>query len=333
MANTNPKVSIIIPVYNGSNYLKDAIDSALVQTYKNIEIIVVNDGSTDEGEAEKIALSYGDRITYISKENGGVSTALNAGINVMTGDYFSWLSHDDMYYPDKIEKQVNIINKNTELKVLFCNTEIISANGTVLKSVNVKGIEKLRGGICFFETWIYACSLLVHKSCFDVVGLFNENNRTTQDVEFTLLLLFHFEVWHLQEILTKRRDHIESGFYIQRELNIQEREVILKNLLDKYGISFFIPELSDKSQDIDVAKAYHRLGDCTVHSRKVSTGIAFSRYCYNKSFKLWTSLFNYSLYKLIVGSYLTRLYLFSINKIKIFVMHRFSQSYNHHRGT
>jgi glycosyltransferase involved in cell wall biosynthesis len=314
------KISIIIPVYNGANYLRDAIDSALAQTYKNIEIIVVNDGSTDEGKTERIALSYGDRITYISKENGGVSTALNVGIKVMTGDYFSWLSHDDVYYPDKIERQVNFINKNTETKVLFCNTEIISGDGRILKSVNVKGVEKLRGGICFFETWIYACSILIHKSCFDVIGLFNENNRTTQDVEFTLLLLFHFDVWHLQEILTKRRDHIESDFYTHGELNIQERELLLRSLLDKYGIPFFIPELANKSLDIDFAKAYHRLGDGTVHARKVSNGIAFSTYCYNKSFKLWPSLFNHSLYKLIVGSYLTRLYLFSINKIKMFII-------------
>jgi glycosyltransferase involved in cell wall biosynthesis len=321
VADINPKVSIIIPVYNGSNYLKDAIDSALAQTYKNIEIIVINDGSTDKGKTESIALSYGDRITYLIKENGGVSAALNAGIKVMTGDYFSWLSHDDMYYPEKIEKQVAFINENPETQVLFCNTEIVSAHGIILKSINIGGVRKLRGGICFFETWIYACSLLVHKSCFNVIGLFNESNRTTQDVEFTLLLLFHFDVWHVPEILTKRRDHIRSGFYIQREINIREREILLKSLLDKYGIVFFIPELSDRRQVIDIAKAYHRLGDCTVHSRRVSNGIIFSKYCYTKSFKLWPSMFNCSLYKIIVGSYFTRLYLFSINKMESFILH------------
>ena len=65
-----PLISIIIPVYNGSNYLRDAINSALAQTYTNIEIIVVNDGSNDNGETEKIALSYGEKIRYFSKENG-----------------------------------------------------------------------------------------------------------------------------------------------------------------------------------------------------------------------------------------------------------------------
>ncbi|QQS65316.1 glycosyltransferase family 2 protein [Candidatus Saccharibacteria bacterium] len=104
-----PKVSIIIPVYNGSNFLKEAIDSALAQTYKNLEIIVVNDGSADQGKTEKIAMSYGSKIRYYKKVNGGVSTALNLGIKKMTGDYFSWLSHDDIYYPKKIENQVRFV--------------------------------------------------------------------------------------------------------------------------------------------------------------------------------------------------------------------------------
>ena len=83
----NPLVSIIIPVYNGSNYVKEAIDSALAQTYKNIEVIVVNDGSTDN--TEKIVKSYGDKIRYFYKENGGVASALNLAIENSKGEYIS----------------------------------------------------------------------------------------------------------------------------------------------------------------------------------------------------------------------------------------------------
>ena len=82
-----PLVSIVIPVYNGSNFLRDAIDSALAQTYPRVEVIVVNDGSTDGGATEAIAKSYGSRIRYFAKENGRVASAVNYGIANMNGDY------------------------------------------------------------------------------------------------------------------------------------------------------------------------------------------------------------------------------------------------------
>lgn len=104
MKKYNPLVSIVIPVYNGANYMREAIDSAINQTYDNIEIIVVNDGSTDNGETERIALSYGDKIKYYKKENGGCASALNYGISKMQGEWFSWLSHDDVYYPEKYSR-------------------------------------------------------------------------------------------------------------------------------------------------------------------------------------------------------------------------------------
>jgi len=139
----NPKISIVIPAYNAANYLSEAIDSALAQTYPNVEIIVVNDGSRDDGETEKIALSYGDQIRYFHKENGGSSSALNVGIANMTGEWFSWLSHDDLYTPEKLEKQVAYMNSldidEAELSkhVFFSASELIDANGKVIRSVRL----------------------------------------------------------------------------------------------------------------------------------------------------------------------------------------------------
>ena len=113
----NPLVSIIIPVFNGSNYLEDAIQSCLNQYYKNIEILVINDGSDDDHATEQIAAKYKDKIRYFYKENGGCGSALNLGIQEMKGEYFSWLSHDDLYSPNKINSQIEVlsglVNKNT----------------------------------------------------------------------------------------------------------------------------------------------------------------------------------------------------------------------------
>ena len=140
----NPKISIIIPVYNGSNYMKEAIDSAINQTYKNYEIIVVNDGSNDNGETEKIALEYGNKIKYYHKKNGGVSSALNYGIEKMTGEYFSWLSHDDVYTNDKIQNQINALNKYSfqNKYIVCCKTKQIDKNSKELKEIKNKKVIK-----------------------------------------------------------------------------------------------------------------------------------------------------------------------------------------------
>ena len=140
-----PLVSIVIPVYNGSNYMREAIDSALAQSYERVEVIVVNDGSTDD--TEQIALSYGERIRYFRKENGGVSSALNLGIKEMKGEYFSWLSHDDLYTPDKIEVQIDALRGLEEKNALvLCKAEFINKNsGADTKAKACEGASLWRG--------------------------------------------------------------------------------------------------------------------------------------------------------------------------------------------
>lgn len=183
-----PKVSIIIPVFNGSNYMKEAIDSALSQTYKNLEILVINDGSTDDGKTESIAKEYGERIRYIAKENGGVSTALNVGIKNMRGEYFSWLSHDDVYTPDKIEKSIKALSEMKNKKTIVgCQSIHIGEDSRVLKGQKKKKAETQ---LCTWDDALMklqkqgtmnGCSLLIHKDILVESGLFDETLRFNQD--------------------------------------------------------------------------------------------------------------------------------------------------------
>lgn len=189
-----PKVSIIIPVYNGSNYLKEAIDSALAQTYSNIEVIVVNDGSLDDGATEKIALSYGHKIRYLKKENGGTASALNMGIKNMEGEYFSWLSHDDVYYPDKIKKEVEVILESGDLtKIVQCEYDFYdmrSRTYTPTDFYKVYSVEQLTNSVfSLLQLQIHACGALIHRTHFEKVGLFDESLRYTQDIEMWFRLL------------------------------------------------------------------------------------------------------------------------------------------------
>lgn len=114
-----PLVSVIIPTYNDSATLREAIDSALNQTYPAIEVIVLDDGSDDGGRTKQLAAEYGDRIVFHSEKNHGVAYARNTGIDLAKGKYLAFLDADDLFYPDKIEKQVRFMQQKS---LYFCHS-------------------------------------------------------------------------------------------------------------------------------------------------------------------------------------------------------------------
>lgn len=203
------KVSIVIPVYNGSNYVSKAIDSALAQTYKNIEIIVVNDGSNDGGKTAKICKKYGKKIIYYEKKNGGVSSALNLAISKMSGDYFSWLSHDDIYLPDKIKKQVEEISKYDEKTIVYSNFDLINELGQVTLHVyrdHDSAVSKPAYAV--LHGYISGITLLIPRKAFDVAGFFNEEHRCVQDYELWFdMIMKGYNFVHMIDILAQSRVH------------------------------------------------------------------------------------------------------------------------------
>ena len=160
-------VSVVVPVYNGSNYIKDALNSLVNQTYKNLEILVVNDGSTDNGLTRDAVAPYlsDSRVKYIEKENGGVSSALNYGIEHFGGDFLVWLSHDDVFKEDSIELRVKkwVELGENEKMITFTKTKYIDKNGkfkfrAAAKSKNVKNVYDI------ISSTINGCSLLLPKN-------------------------------------------------------------------------------------------------------------------------------------------------------------------------
>ena len=203
MSRYQPKVSVVIPAYNAANYLAQAIDSALSQTYRNIEIIVVNDGSKDNGETERIAKNYGDKIVYIKKENGGSSSALNVGIMNMSGEWFSWLSHDDLYYPNKLEEEIKCLNELIDdgvsidciyKHIFFGAADLIDGDGKVIRKEKEKSIKRTDAKINCPEGTLnliaiptqdgfHGCSCLIHKYAFKEIGMFDESLRLLNDMD------------------------------------------------------------------------------------------------------------------------------------------------------
>lgn len=212
MSEFNPLVSIVIPVYNGSNYLREAIDSALAQTYQNCEIIVVNDGSKDD--TENIALSYGNRIRYFAKENGGTSTALNLAIKNMRGEYFSWLSHDDLYYPQKVARAVDELSKLKNKDTIIIS-DLDGLNEDYTKTFPSALYQQHRDAYpsrnsSYLYPVIYnkthGCTHLISKNVFEKVGLFDEKALVAHDFEFYYRAFAKFPHLYINEVLVTARE-------------------------------------------------------------------------------------------------------------------------------
>ncbi len=241
--NYKPLVSIVIPVYNGSNFLGEAIDSALCQTYQNIEVIVVNDGSCDDGKTRQVALSYGDKIRYFEKENGGVSSALNFGVLQMAGEWFSWLSHDDLYMPNKVELQVEILNeKNLDSNsktILYGSRILVNEQGKEILSAN-KNVTKDFSGkemmIYCLQNWFTLCglSLLIPKDAFDV-AVFDEKYKFIQDkILWDKFMLAGYNFVCHDDKIVKSRVHGKQVSVVRADLYNVEIEEYAKMLVEYF---------------------------------------------------------------------------------------------------
>ena len=226
-----PLVSIIIPVYNGSNYLAEAIDSALEQTYKNIEVLVINDGSTDDGKTERIAQSYGNKIKYYKKKNGGVATALNFGIEKMNGEYFSWLSHDDIYYKDKIKNSINRLRQSEDKnKSVLCSINFIDQCGEEIYKAQFPTLEIENGLKLLVNGYINGCALLIPRKIL-INNKFNKNLPTTQDYDLWYRIFKNDSVLLTQYCGVGSRSHPEQGSKELINIHIKECENLWKKII------------------------------------------------------------------------------------------------------
>lgn len=173
MPDSFPRVSAIIPTYNYGQFVCDAVDSVLAQTYPDVECVVVDDGSTDD-TVERLA-RYGDRIRIISQENRGLSGARNRGIAEATGDYLAFLDADDRWSPNKTADQL-----------LYMRAERFDASVCVHPTLDWWHGQPLAFSDCCFISPGFGSTGVVHRSVFDEVGLFDETLRSVEDREMML---------------------------------------------------------------------------------------------------------------------------------------------------
>jgi len=222
-------ISVIIPTYNRKNTLPRAVESVLNQTYKPVEIIIVDDGSTD-GTKEWFSEMY-PLVHYIYQVNSGVSSARNTGINSARGDWIALLDSDDEWLPDKLEIQVKLLQNNAELR--FCHTnEIWIRNGVRINQR--KKHQKYGGNIfkkCLDICRISPSSSLFHTSVIKDVGLFDESLDVCEDYDLWLRITAKYPVLFLDQPLIKKfgghTDQLSRVFGGIEQYRIRSLEKIL----------------------------------------------------------------------------------------------------------
>ena len=244
-------ISVVIPSYNRKDFLKRSIDSAINQTKKPLEIIVVDDGSTDGTEA-MIKSDY-NFVKFIKQKNKGASAARNTGIKVSIGEWICFLDSDDEWKKDKLEKQINAMKSNPGYK-FFHSNEIWIKNGL---RINQKKKHKKYGGDIFDKCLdmcrISPSSVMIDKTVFDEVGNFNEDLVVCEDYELWLRISDKYRVFFIDEpLIIKYGGHqgqlsysIESienhrikalEYLILENLNRKNKRHAIQMLLSKLNI-------------------------------------------------------------------------------------------------
>jgi glycosyltransferase involved in cell wall biosynthesis len=221
----SPKVSIIIPTYNHEHYILTALKSCFLQIYKNIEIIIIDDGSTDN--TKNILSSYLNRVTYLYQENQGLAAARNTGLNTAEGKYIQFLDSDDTIHPEKLSKQVNFLEQNKNCIAVFCNCgksdfkykEYFTTNPIISPTKYL-----------IYYNFIPVHTMLSRRNNFR----FNTKRTSLEDWEYWLNVCYNRKIGYSNETLCEiNRTHSDNMSSNMLRMTINEIQIRLSLLNSK----------------------------------------------------------------------------------------------------
>ena len=215
------RVSVIMPVYNGGTYIREALQSALNQTYADFELLVVDDGSTDDTRAQA-QLSGDPRVRVLTQVNQGSYVARNTGIANTSGELIAFLDSDDVWEPDKLEKQVAYVDTHPEVGLLHTSVSLIDAQGRPAANpiyAHAKPDVWLEM-LTYNEYYLIrsGSTPLIRRSCFEKVGVFDDRPLAEDWATYTRVAR-HFGVAAIPEPLVRYRQH---GGNITKNYRIME---------------------------------------------------------------------------------------------------------------
>jgi len=231
------KVSVIVPTYNRANLIGEAIDSVLSQTFGDFELIVVDNYSTDN--TESVVKSYLDkRIRYYKNHNHGlVSVSRNFGIEKSGGEYIAFLDDDDLWLPQKLEKQLLLMDSHRELGLVYSDRHSIDSNGNLVGETCFRSVKPFRGHVfneLIVVNFIPQLTVLVRRQVLDMVGAFNLKYKIAQDYDLWLRIAVRYPIDFTEEPLAEYRIH-GGSISGDHRLSIYENIQVVDYWLKKKG--------------------------------------------------------------------------------------------------
>lgn len=242
-------VSVIVPTYNRASLLTQSIDSLLAQTYPNIELIVVNDGSTDN--TNEVIRPYLDKVIYVTKNNGGCGDAKNTGIRVATGEYITHLDDDDLMMPTRIERLVQFLKQNTQAGLVATSAEFIDKSGNVTGLKPLSAVpSRTRLLHLLLGHLAVQSNMMMPSKVFEEVGPYVTHRF--EDLDLWWKILRKYEVVAIKEPLVQYRKHDNQ---ITSYANHSRNMAILKRMYLDFILLTPIDELIFGLQDEPIGRA------------------------------------------------------------------------------
>lgn len=246
-----PRVSIIIPAYNAMRYLPETLESAIAQSFTDFEVVIVNDGSTDNIEDWFLTVED-SRARLISQPNQGKSVAVNEGIAQTHGEYIAFLDADDLWAPTKLEAQVACLDANPEAGLVYTWTALTDETGKATGRIVASHAEGQVWKTLLLKNFLACGSTpLVRRQCFEVVGLFSPELPPAEDWDMWLRLAARYEFAvikqplvryrkHADNISTNRWQQMQKSSYLVLDRAFQNAPVAFSDVYDQAYISLYL---------------------------------------------------------------------------------------------
>lgn len=241
----SPVVSIIIPTYNCALYIAETITSVLNQSFKDIELIVVDDGSTDA--TRDIVASFGQPVRLVTQANAGVCVARNRGISEAAGKYICLMDHDDYWFPHKLARQVSILEQQPETGVVYSSFilwhrdestgQFPSPDSFDLNTYLDDTVPEFSGWIYhqfLIDCWMLTSTAMFRAEIFDQCGLFDESLPYSEDWDLWLRISRSYPFVQLRRPTTLYRQHAQQGNRLARDIDYRTR--LLQDAVKKWGL-------------------------------------------------------------------------------------------------